>query len=34
VLHKILRNRTYRGLTIPKQDAYPGQHEAIIPEDL
>jgi DNA invertase Pin-like site-specific DNA recombinase len=34
LLHKILRNRTYRGLTVHKQDAYPGQHEAIIPEAL
>jgi DNA invertase Pin-like site-specific DNA recombinase len=32
VLHKILRNRTYRGLTIHKTEAYPGQHDAIIDE--
>ena len=34
VLHKILKNRTYRGLTVHKKEAYPGQHEAIIGEDL
>jgi DNA invertase Pin-like site-specific DNA recombinase len=34
VLHKILKNRTYRGLTVHKQEAYPGKHEAIIGEDL
>jgi site-specific DNA recombinase len=34
VLHKILRNRTYRGLTVHKAEAYPGQHDAIIGEDL
>jgi site-specific DNA recombinase len=30
VLHKILKNRTYRGLTVHKAEAYPGQHQAII----
>jgi site-specific DNA recombinase len=34
VLHKILRNRTYRGLTVHKQAVYPGQHEAIISENF
>lgn len=34
VLHKILKSRTYRGLTIHKKEAYPGQHEAIIGADL
>ncbi len=34
VLHKILKNRTYRGLTVHKKDAFPGQHEAIINESL
>ena len=34
VLHKILKNRTYRGLTVHKTEAYPGKHEAIIGEDL
>jgi site-specific DNA recombinase len=34
VLHKILKNRTYRGLTVHKKDAYPGKHEAIISEEL
>jgi site-specific DNA recombinase len=34
VLHKILKNGTYRGLTVHKKEAYPGQHEAIIGEDL
>jgi len=30
VLHKILKNRTYIGLTVHKQEAYPGKHEAIV----
>jgi DNA invertase Pin-like site-specific DNA recombinase len=34
VLHKILKNRTYRGLTVHKKEAYPGRHEAIIDEGL
>ena len=34
VLHKILKNRTYRGLAVHKKEAYPGKHEAIIGEDL
>jgi len=34
VLHKILRNRTYRGLTAHKKDAFPGIHKPIIGEDL
>jgi hypothetical protein len=34
VLHKILKNRTYRGMTVHKTEAYPGQHEAIIDEAL
>jgi DNA invertase Pin-like site-specific DNA recombinase len=34
VLHKILRNRTYRGLAVHKSEAYPGQHDAIIDERL
>jgi site-specific DNA recombinase len=34
VLHKILKNRTYIGLTVHKEEAYPGKHEAIIGEDL
>jgi site-specific DNA recombinase len=34
VLHKILRNRTYRGLTVHKTEAYPGKHEPIIDERL
>jgi hypothetical protein len=34
VLHKILKNRTYRGMTVHKTEAYPGQHEAIIDEHL
>jgi DNA invertase Pin-like site-specific DNA recombinase len=34
VLHKILKNRTYRGLTVHKKQAYPGQHEAIVGEHL
>lgn len=34
VLHKILRNRTYRGLTVHKTEAYSGQHDAIINERL
>src|ERR1700716_1780689 len=34
VLHKILKNRTYRGMTVHKTEAYPGQHEAIIDEGL
>jgi hypothetical protein len=34
VLHKILKNRTYIGLTVHKKEAYPGKHEAIIAEDL
>jgi DNA invertase Pin-like site-specific DNA recombinase len=34
VLHKILKNRTYRGFTVHKEEAYPGKHEAIIGEDL
>ena len=33
VLHKILKNRTYRGLTVNKKEAYPGKHEAIIREE-
>jgi site-specific DNA recombinase len=34
VLHKILRNRTYRGLTVHKTEAYPGKHKPIIEEPL
>jgi len=34
VLHKILRNRTYIGLTVHKTEAYPGKHEAIIDQAL
>jgi DNA invertase Pin-like site-specific DNA recombinase len=34
VLHKILRNRTYRGLTVHKKDAFPGKHQPIIDENL
>jgi len=34
VLHKILKNRTYIGLTVHKKEAYPGKHEAIIAQDL
>lgn len=34
VLHKILKNRTYRGLTVHKKDAFPGKHEPIIDEPL
>ena len=34
VLHKILRNRTYIGLTVHKLEAFPGKHEAIISEAL
>jgi hypothetical protein len=34
VLHKILKNQTYRGLTVHKEQAYPGKHEAIIDEHL
>lgn len=34
VLHKILKNRTYRGLAVHKKEAYPGQHAAIIDEAL
>ena len=34
VLHKILKNRTYRGLAVHKKEAYPGQHEAIIGDEL
>ena len=34
VLHKILKNRTYIGLTVHKKEAYPGKHEAIIAEEL
>ena len=34
VLHKILKNRTYRGLTVHKTEAFPGKHEPIIDEHL
>jgi hypothetical protein len=34
VLHKILKNRTYRGLTVHKTEAYPGKHQPIIDELL
>lgn len=34
VLHKILKNRTYRGLTVHKTEAFPGKHEPIIDERL
>src|SRR5260370_19631998 len=34
VLHKILKNRTYIGLTVHKKEAYPGKHDAIIAEEL
>jgi site-specific DNA recombinase len=34
VLHKILKNRTYRGLAVHKKDAYPGKHQPIIDELL
>ncbi len=30
----MLRNRTYRGLTVHKSEAFPGKHEAIVDEDL
>jgi hypothetical protein len=34
VLHKILKNRTYRGPTVHKTEAFPGKHEPIIDERL
>jgi site-specific DNA recombinase len=34
VLHKILRNRTYRGLAVHKKEASPGKHEPLIDEPL
>ena len=33
-LYKCLSNRTYLGLAIHKGTAYPGEHAAIIPQDL
>ena len=32
VLHKILKNRTYQGLTVHKTEAFPGKHQPIIDE--
>jgi len=33
-LYKILRNPLYRGYVAHQGDLYPGEHEAIVPEDL
>jgi site-specific DNA recombinase len=33
-LYKLLNNRTYLGMAVHKGTAYPGEHEAIVPEDL
>ena len=33
-LYTILKNRVYLGETVHKGKVYPGEHEAIIPEDL
>ena len=32
MLHKILKNRTYQGLTVHKTEAFPGKHQPIIDE--
>ena len=33
-VHKLLRNRTYLGDSVHKGQAYPGEHQAIIPREL
>ena len=33
-LYHLLANRVYRGLIVHKGDAFPGEHKAIVPEDL
>jgi DNA invertase Pin-like site-specific DNA recombinase len=33
-LYHLLSNRVYRGLIVHKGDAFPGEHEAIVPEEL
>ena len=33
-VYRILSNRTYLGLTVHKSDCYPGEHEAIVPQEL
>jgi site-specific DNA recombinase len=33
-LYKLLNNQTYLGLAVHKGTAHPGEHEAIIPQDL
>ncbi|WP_373473453.1 recombinase family protein [Sphingorhabdus lacus] len=33
-IYHLLSNRIYRGMIVHKGQAYPGEHEAIVPEDL
>jgi DNA invertase Pin-like site-specific DNA recombinase len=33
VIYKLLSNRVYIGLAVHKEEAYPGEHKAIIPQD-
>jgi DNA invertase Pin-like site-specific DNA recombinase len=33
-LYHLLSNRVYRGLIVHKGEAYPGEHQAIVPEEL
>ena len=33
-LYKLLNNQTYLGMAVHKGTAYPGEHEAIIDQDL
>ena len=33
-LYHLLSNRVYRGITVHKGEAYPGEHGAIVPEEL
>ncbi|TSB01582.1 recombinase family protein [Sphingorhabdus contaminans] len=33
-IYHLLSNRIYRGMIVHKGDAYPGEHAAIVPEDL
>ena len=33
-LYSLLNNRTYQGLAVHKGTAYPGEHPAIVPQDL
>ena len=33
-LHRLLKNRVYIGEAVHKGDSYPGEHDAIVPQDL